>query len=207
MSQLRRLFLTLMLALAPAFLMAPAASAQTLPPVTAADRVLGHADAPVTVVEYASFVCSHCGHWQNTVLPAFKTRFIDTGRVKLVFRDLPTNPQNFASAAALIGRCAAPGRFFDVAGALFAGQPALLAGGEGRVWFDSAIAQSGRTKEQVQACFADPATQARLQADVEAALAAGVDGTPTFFVNGKRLAGDPTIEALATAIAAATPGT
>jgi len=206
MSPSGRLLLTLLLALVPVLAMAPAASAQTLPPVTPADRVLGRADAPVTVVEYASFVCPHCARWQSEVLPTFKARFIDTGRVRLVYRDLPTNPQNFASAAALIGRCAAPGRFFAVAGSFFAGQPALLAGGEGRVWFDNAIAQSGLTKDQMQACFADPARQASLTAEVNAALAAGVTGTPSFFVNGRRLAGDPNLEALATAVAAATPG-
>lgn len=207
MSPVRRLLLSLLLALAPAIVLAPAASAQSMPPVTAADRVLGRADAPVTVVEYASFVCPHCGHWQTTVLPEFKTRFIDTGKARLVFRDLPTNPQNFSTAAAMVGRCAAPGRFFDVAASFFAGQPALLAGGEGRVWFDAAIAQSGQTKEQMQACFADPAKQAGLTTDVNAAIAAGVDGTPAFFVNGRRLAGDVGIEAMAIAIAAATPGT
>lgn len=207
---MRRLFLILWLALGPAFVLAPAASAQIqpqpMPPVTAADRVLGRTDAPVTVVEYASFVCPHCAHWQATVFPEFKTRFIDTGKVRLVYRDLPTNPQNFASAAAMIGRCAAPGRFFAVAASFFAGQPALLAGGEGRVWFDAAIAQSGQTREQIQACFADPAKQAALSADINAAIVAGVNGTPSFFVNGRRLAGDPDIEALAAAIAAATSG-
>ncbi|CAN5214741.1 DsbA family protein [soil metagenome] len=207
MSLLRRLFLIVLLALTPAFALASASQAQTLPPVTAADRVLGQADAPVTVVEYASFVCPHCAHWQATVFPEFKSRFIDTGKVKLVFRDLPTSPQNVASAAAMVGRCAAPGRFFAVAASFFAGQPALIAGGDGRVWFDNAIAQSGQTKEQMQACFADPARSVALTADINAAVAAGVNGTPTFFVNGKALAGDTDIEALATAIAAATPGT
>ena len=83
--------LVLMLALVAAPM---AASAQTPAPpaVTSADRVLGRADAPVTVIEYASFVCSHCAHWHKTVLPTFKTLFIDTGQVRLVYRNLPTNP-------------------------------------------------------------------------------------------------------------------
>jgi protein-disulfide isomerase len=206
MSAVRHFLLILLLALAPASALSSAVHAQTPPPVTAADRVLGHADAPVTVVEYASFVCPHCAHWQATVFPDFKTRFIDTGRVKLVFRDLPTEPQNVATAAAMIGRCAAPGQFFAVATAFFAGQPALIASRETRPWFDSAIAQSGQTKEQIQACFANPATGAGLTADVTAAVSAGINSTPAFFVNGRPLAGDPTIEGLATAIAAAKPG-
>lgn len=211
MTHLRRLLLIL-LALGPIALFAPAtqagaqAAAAPLPPVSAADRVLGRADAPVTIIEYASFVCPHCAHWNNDVLPVLKTRFIDTGKVKLVFRDLPTDPQQYSMSAAMIGRCAAPGRFFAVAASFFSGQSALATGG-GRAWFDDAIALSGRTREEIQTCFADPARQATLTADVNAAIAAGVTNTPSFFINGRRLAGDPSIEALATAIAAATPGT
>jgi protein-disulfide isomerase len=182
---------------------APSAAA-AMPPVTAADRVLGRADAPVTIVEYASFTCSHCANWYNDVLPALRTRFIDTGRVKLVFRDLPTSPEQVSTAAAMIGRCAAPSKFFDVAASLFAGQASLSTGG-GRAWFDNAIAASGRSRAEIEACFGEPSTHANLVTEVNAAVAAGVTGTPAFFVNGRRLTGDNGIEAMATAIAAATP--
>ena len=208
MSPIRRLLLVLF-AVAPLAALAPAAQAQAaaaLPPVTAADRVLGRADAPVTVIEYASFTCSHCGHWNNEVFPDFKARFIDTGKVRLVFRDLPTDPQQYSMSAAMIGRCAAPGKFFDVAKSFFSGQAALAAG-EGRAWFDNAIAVSGKSREEMQTCFSQQAAQAALVADIDAAIAAGVNSTPTFFVNGNRFAGDPTVGNLATAITAATPGT
>ena len=208
MSPVRR-FLLILLALGPIAVFAPMAQAQEaaatapLPAVTAADRVLGRADAPVTVVEYASFTCVHCAHWNNDVFPAFKARFIDTGKVKLVFRDLPTDPQQYSMSAAMIGRCAAPGRFFAVAESFFAGQAALATGG-GRAWFDNAIALSGKSRDDIQTCFADEAKQATLTADVNAAVAAGVTSTPSFFINGRRFSGDPTVEGLATAIAAAT---
>ena len=212
MTLVRRFLLILLLALGPALSVGPALAqttapspAKAMPPVTAADRVLGRADAPVTVVEYASFVCPHCAHWQADVFPAFKTRFIDTGKVKLVFRDLPTEPQNVATTAAMIGRCAAPGRFFSVAAAFFAAQEALYASRSTGPFFDAGLAQSGRTKEQIEVCFGEPAREAALNADVNAAITAGIDGTPTFFVNGSRLIGDPSIGALATAIAAAEP--
>ncbi|MGO4410183.1 MULTISPECIES: DsbA family protein [unclassified Brevundimonas] len=170
-----------------------------VPPVTATDRVLGRADAPVTVIEYASFTCSHCAAWTNEVLPDFKARYIDTGKVKLVFRDLPTQPAQVAATAAAIGRCAAPDKFFDVAHHFMAGQAAAFASGDARDWYMGAIAVSGRTQAQIEACLADPATGQTLQRDVEAAVAAGVDGTPTFFVNGKR-AIDHSIETLSAAI-------
>jgi protein-disulfide isomerase len=180
---------------------APAAKATTaaVPAVTAADRVLGRADAPVTVIEYASFTCSHCADWTNDVLPTFKARYIDTGKVKLVFRDLPTQPAQVAATAAAIGRCAAPARFFDVAHHFMAGQAAAFASGDARDWYMGAIAVSGRTQPQIEACLADPATQQSMQRDVEAAVAAGVSGTPTFFVNGARTS-DQSLETLSAAI-------
>ena len=181
---IRRLLLTLSL-IAPMLALAPAALAEAPPPVTAADRVLGRADAPVTVVEYASFVCSHCAEWHLGVLPAFKTRFIDTGKVRLVFRDLPTAPAQVASSAAGLARCAAPERYFDVVGALMQGQAALRAEGDTGAWFGAALAASGKTREEIEACLALPATMASLRASIDGATAAGVTGTPSFFVNGK----------------------
>ena len=113
MTNLRRSLLILSLAL-----LAPAVAAsasgsdsalaqQTLAPVTAADRSIGRADAPVTVVEYASFACHHCADWHEFVYPGFKARFIDTGQVRFVFRNLPTDPQEISlpgAALALEGR-------------------------------------------------------------------------------------------------------
>ncbi|MGH7028545.1 DsbA family protein [Brevundimonas sp.] len=176
-----------------------AATVAAVPAVTAADRVLGRADAPVTVIEYASFTCSHCAAWTNEVLPTFKARYIDTGKVKLVFRDMPTQPTQVAATAAAIGRCAAPNKFFDVAHHFMAGQAAAFASGDARDWYLGAVAVSGRTQSQMEVCLTDPATQQAMEHDVEAALAAGVEGTPTFFVNGKRAA-DHSIETLSAAI-------
>jgi len=176
-----------------------ASTAAAVPSVTASDRVLGRVDAPVTVIEYASFTCSHCADWTNDVLPTFKSRYIDTGKVKLVFRDLPTQPAQVAATAAAIGRCAAPDRFFDVARYFMANQATAFASGSVRDWYMGAVGASGRTQPQIEACLADPATQEALQADVEGAVAAGVDGTPTFFVNGRRMA-DHSIETLSAAI-------
>jgi protein-disulfide isomerase len=192
----RRLLLSmLMLAFAPV-----SALAGPLPAVTAADRSIGRADAPVTVVEYASFACSHCADWHQLVYPEFKRRFIDTGQVRLVFRNLPTNPPELSMPAAALARCAAPERFYDVAGALMQGQRAVLYGGDRTVWFDSAIAVSGRTRAEIDACVVLPATRAAINADIDGAVAMGVDSTPTLFANGQPVA-DHSLGGLATAIA------
>ncbi len=196
MTLIRPLLLTLALMAAP---MAVEAQTAAPPPVTAADRVLGRANAPVTVIEYASFVCSHCAHWHTTVYPAFKARFVETGQVRLVFRNLPTQPVQVGARAAGIARCAAPARFFDVASAFMTGQAALIEGGPIGAWFADAVAVSGKTQAEIDACLADPATLAGIQAEVEGARAAGVPGTPAFFVNGRRVA-DSSLDGLAAAI-------
>jgi len=167
--------------------------------ITAGDRVLGRADAPVTVVEYASFTCPHCADWHNEVLPEFKARFIDTGKVKLVFRDLPTDPVQVAATAAAIARCAAPDRFYAVASSFMAGQAQLRSSYQVGPWYDAAIAVSGRTQTQIEICLADPSTMANLRAGMEAASAAGVQSTPSFFVNGRAVP-DRTLDGLASAI-------
>ena len=202
MTLIRRLLLTLALALPLAGGAASIAMAADVPPVTAADRVIGRADAPVTVIEYASFTCPHCAHWFNEVLPVFKARFVDTGRVRLVFRNLPTSPAEVAMTAAGIARCAPADRYQAVARSLYEGQAAMLAGGQ--TWFSDAIAAGGMTGAQIETCFADPTVNSGLQSEIRAAQAAGVQGTPSFFINGK-LQRDGSIEALTTAIEAATP--
>lgn len=164
-----------------------AAVAAELPPVTATDRVLGQASAPVTVVEYASFTCPHCADWHTDVLPEFKTRYIDTGKVRLVYRDLPTQPAEASQLAALVVRCSAPDKAFDVIGLLMTQREAAALMHWPMGWFVNAIEVSGKSMEEVQACVQGPEAAAGLQTDVQAAIAAGVEGTPTFFVNGRRM--------------------
>lgn len=171
----------------------------TLSQATAQDRVLGRADAPVTLVEYASFTCPHCAIWHQEVLPLLKARFIATGQVKLVFRDLPTQPRALSLPAAALARCAAPDSFFAVADALMSGQATLRAGGDPNVWAGAAVAKAGRPTSEVSACMDDPATRATLEAGIETARLAGVTGTPMFLLNGQLLR-DGSIEGLTAAI-------
>ena len=191
--------LLLMLALVAAPLSASAQTASGLPAVSATDRVLGRADAPVTVIEYASFVCNHCANWHTTVLPSFKARFIDTGQVRLVYRNLPTPPAQVAARAAGIARCAVPARFFDVASSFMTGQQAIIDGAPLADWYAAGVAASGRTEAQIDACLADPATLNGIRAEVAGASAAGVQGTPSFFVNGRAVA-DTSLAGLSAAI-------
>ena len=178
---------------------------QTLAPVTAADRSIGRADAPVTVIEYASFACHHCADWHQLVYPGFKARFIDTGKVRFVFRNLPTDPQEIALPGAALARCAVPERFFEVAAALMQGQSAVLRGGNREDWYGPAIAVSGRTQAQIEACATSLAVEAALARDMDSAEAADVHSTPAFFVNGRRVT-DRSLGGLEVAIRAAAAG-
>jgi protein-disulfide isomerase len=193
--------LAAMMALA-ALAATPAAAQQTLPvpPVTSADRVLGSTEAPVTIITYASFTCPHCAEFHHSILPQIKARYIDSGRARLVYRDLPTNPRPLAEAGAKLARCAAPEAFFNVADALYDGQAAALAGGDPNVWLSTGLRAAGRPQAEVLACFYAPETAAALEASVEAGWAAGVRGTPTVIVDGQLVA--PTVEAISAAIEA-----
>jgi protein-disulfide isomerase len=188
----------LLLALAPGM----AASQASVPPVTAADRVQGRADAPVTVIEYGSFACPHCADWHQMVYPLFKQRLIDTGRVRFVFRNLPTPPDEMSLPAAALAHCAEPGRFFDVASALMRGQAAVRFGGPLDDWWAPAVAASGKTRAQIDACAATPATRAAIEADVEGAMAGGIQTTPAFVVDG-RIVRDRSLGGLEAAVNAA----
>jgi protein-disulfide isomerase len=196
------LILALAIAAPVASASAPAVATEQVAPVTAADRTLGRADAPVTVIEYASFACHVCADWHQFVYPGFKARFIDTGQVRYVFRNLPTPPEEMSLPAHALARCAAPAKFFDVAASLMHGQAAVLRGGAVDAWYAPAIAVSGRTRAQIDACIALPATRAAISRDITSAHAADVHNTPSFFINGRRVT-DRSLGGLEVAIRAA----
>src|SRR5665213_1004091 len=86
------------------------------------DMALGSLRAPVTVIEYASVGCPHCAVWARTVFPAFKKKYINTGKVRFVFREMLTGDPALAAAGFLVARCAAPAKYFQVVDAIFADQ-------------------------------------------------------------------------------------
>lgn len=165
----------------------PAPATSGVPASMPNDRILGRADAPVTIIEYASYTCSHCAVFNTTVLPSVKERFIDTGKVRLIYRDLPTAPLQVSASLAALARCSAPDRFFDVTEYLFGGQDAAFRSQDLTSWMRGAIPHSGRTEEELLTCMQDPQTRDALNTDIEAARAAGVNSTPTVYVNGRHI--------------------
>lgn len=162
---------------------------------------LGSADAPVTVVEYASVTCSACAAWNEQVWPEFKTRFVDTGQVRYVFREYPTPPAHVAVAGFLTARCAGEDRYLAMIDAMMRNQQAMVA--DPRQFLLDTARSAGLSEAEFDACVTDQTAADALNERVEAARAAGVTGTPHFLVDGEALGGAPTMANLQAAIEAA----
>jgi protein-disulfide isomerase len=170
------------------------------PRMTAPEYQMGDPKAKVTVVEYASDTCPHCAKFAAEVFPAFKKKYVDTGKALYIFREFPTAPAELSAAGFVMARCAGQDKYFDVVNALFKAQTTaktgldfLMAGGK----------VGGLSEDQVKACLEDPAGLADLNARVQTAVnVEKVNGTPTFIVNGKTLdEGEKTMKDMDAAIA------
>src|SRR5690606_11086041 len=114
------------------------------------DMALGAAEgAKVTVVEYASVTCGHCAVWSEEVWPEFKTKCVDTNKVRYAFRGFPTPPQDIAVAGFLIARCAGPDKYFDVIHDVMASQKEWMAGVQPRVTLFRAGQAAGLSEQQI----------------------------------------------------------
>ena len=165
----------------------------------AGDMALGAPEgAKVTVVEYASVTCGHCAQWQRDVWPQFKARYVDTNKIRYVFREFPTPPAEVAAAGFLLARCAGEDKYFEVVHELMASQQEMQSVGPRPVLLRVA-ASAGLNEQQFSTCVNDEAALAAFDARVRAAQDAGVSGTPTFEVNGTRVV-DSSLSGLAAAI-------
>ena len=169
------------------------------------DMTLGNPDAKVTVVEYASASCSHCAKWNEEVFPAFKAKYVDTGRVHYVFREFLTSPIELASAAFLMARCAGKDKYFNVVDAVFRAQPVMYQTGDYRGELLRIAKSSGMSEAEFTQCIRDDEALKALNDRVEKAVNEDkVTGTPTFIVNGKKVGdGEMSMEQLDAAIAEA----
>ena len=180
---------------------APTAARAAALPTVEGDMVLGSPQARTQVVEYASLSCTHCAHWNNDVFPQLKARYIDTGKVRYVFREFLTPPTQFAAAGYLLARRVGPAKYFQVTDAIFRQQDAIFQSED--LWGGLLkIGKSfGLTEAQFTAALEDKVALDAVNARVEKAVERDkVEVTPTFFVNGQRLEGGQPIEAFAAAI-------
>ena len=153
------------------------------------ERSLGKVHAPVTVVEYASATCPHCAAFHNLVWAQFRDAYIDTGKVRWIFREFPLD--DLAMAAFMLARCGPEERYFDIIAALF-GEQKIWVGGEGdtRAELTRIMAGFGMTKDAFDACVQ---RQDLVEAIYGIAKSAnqifGVRSTPTFFIDGELVSG------------------
>jgi protein-disulfide isomerase len=169
---------------------ADVAKPQSLP-----DMALGPADAKVTITEYASMTCPHCAAFNDQVFPKIKSEFIDTGKVRYVFREFPLDIK--AAAGSMLSRCIAngdPSKYFAVTDLLFKSQADWVM--KNTTESLSRIGkQAGLSQQQVDDCLKDQALLDKIAADQKyASEVLKVDSTPTFFINGDKIKGEASIE-------------
>lgn len=155
------------------------------------DHAIGNPDAAVTVVEYASVVCGACGNWHNTVYGDFKQKYIDTGKVRFVFREFPTAPENLARAGFLIANCADESKFFENISLQFKRQQAILTSPDKRQEYVNIAKAAGLSEADFEACMQNEEENARYDRVVQSGIDAGVQSTPSFFINGQLMRRTP----------------
>jgi protein-disulfide isomerase len=158
------------------------------------DHVLGDPKAPVTIVEYASLTCSHCAHFHTQILPELKKKWIDTGKVKLIYRDFPLD--QVAVKAGQIAECAGNDRYFAVLDIIFRGQPTWATASDPIAELAKPLRIAGLSEAAIKACLANEAMLNAVLADYRGGEALGVNSTPTLFIDGKLYRGSRSVEDL-----------
>ncbi|MFC5066695.1 DsbA family protein [Flaviflagellibacter deserti] len=159
------------------------------------DQAVGDANAPITIIEYASLTCPHCAHFHETTYPELKKRYIDTGKVRFIFREFPLD--NYATAGFMLARCGGDGKYFPILEAFFNKQEELMKAANPFDWIQGFGKQVGFTQESLDSCLSNQQLLDSVMAVRQrAAEKLGVSSTPTFFINGKVKRGAMTIEEL-----------
>ncbi len=158
------------------------------------DYILGNANAPVTLVEYASVSCGACAYWHQNVYPEVKSQYIDTGKVKYVFRPFPAGEPQMAQAGHKLALCADRTKFYKNIKLQFDRQSQIMEMGRRpnglRQAYISLAKASGLSEQEFISCMSDVEVSDRYDAFIELGADQGVTGTPTVFINGKRTKSD-----------------
>jgi protein-disulfide isomerase len=170
------------------------------------DMTMGNPKAAIEVVEYASLSCPHCAHFNETIFPTLKAKYIDTGKVRYTLKEMLTEPMNVAAAGFMTARCAGPQKYFTVVDQVFRSQPRWTSGNIKPI-FQEIAAANGVDEAKFNACVLDQAAFNAINARAErAAQEDGVNATPTLFINGKKIETPQSPAELDAAIAAAAKG-
>jgi protein-disulfide isomerase len=164
-------------------------------PVSLPDMALGPENAPVTITEYASMTCPHCAAFNATVFPKIKSEYIDSGKIRYVFREFPLDIK--AAAGSMLSRCIAkgdPAKYFAVTDILFKQQSEWVTKNTTET-LTRIGKQAGLSQQAVEDCLKDQALLDKIAADQKyAGEVLKVDSTPTFFINGEKIKGEASFE-------------
>ena len=169
--------------------------------ILADDFIMGSADAPVTIVEYASLTCPHCARFHTDTLPGIKKEFIDTGKVRLVYRDFPLDRN--AMAAAMVARCAGPARYFGFIHTFFASQSNWARASNPVAALEKLARLGGMSKKDFDECLKNKAvSDAVLEQRLEGEKTYKVTSTPTLYINGGKYSGGLTLDQIRSVVGA-----
>ena len=160
----------------------------------ATDMILGAKEAPVTVIEYASVTCPHCAAFHETIYPEIKEKYVDTGKIKFVFREFPTPPQGLSYVGSVLARCAAEkggsDAFFLVIGTLFKTQKTWIYGEDPKLELEKIATQAGMDNAAFDACMQRQDLVDLINKNVtDGADTYGINSTPTFVIEGEKVMG------------------
>lgn len=157
------------------------------------DITLGSDDAPITMVEYASWTCPACLQFHTDVIPMLKSEYVDTGKVKFVFREFPTSPANVSVAGFALARCAGEDNYYAVIDDLFAAQNNVLnlarSGGDIAGALRNLASSYGIEGAAFEECLSNKDVTYAIGESVMKGDSQGVNSTPTVFINGEKLQG------------------
>lgn len=152
------------------------------------DRILGDAEAPITIIEYSSLTCPHCAQFHKDTLPGVKENWVDTGKARLVYRHFPLD--GLALRAAMVANCIDGDRHFTFLEALFHGQKLWAQASDPVKALSQVAALAGMNGERFGACIADESqANAILERRQHGEATYGIGSTPTFIVNGRKVEG------------------
>ncbi len=164
-------------------------------PVSLPDMALGPANAPVTITEFASMTCPHCAAFNEAVFPKIKSEYIDTGKIRYVFREFPLDIK--AAAGSMLARCIAKddsGKYFAVIDMLFKQQNDWVLKNTTETLIRIGK-QAGLSQQAIEDCLKDQALLDKIAADQKyASEVLKIDSTPTFFINGEKIKGETSFE-------------
>ena len=169
-----------------------------LEPGKGKEMVEGNADAPVTIVEYASLTCSHCGDFYRETLPSIRDKYIKTGKARLVFREFAYDAR--AQAGYMLARCVPEDRYFPMIQVLFERQMEWAAADDALPPLKKIAALAGLDENGVEACLKNQSVLDEVKSSFERGKEFGVTSTPTFFINGKKYEGALSVDEMSSVI-------